>query len=145
MEKGDHVRTPLFLIVDNDAMTCQALRTLLELRFGDCAVTCVHNGASALEKSAEADYDVVITDIEMPEMDGLVLMAALQQQRNVPIIVISGNDRSLKRALDQGAFAILPKPLERGQFIEVVRQAMKTRTGDQHQKPGHLKSDDLRC
>src|SRR2546427_637903 len=66
---------PRVLIVDDDAALLQALPEALRLRMREVTVDTADSAAAALERIAARDYDAVVTDIKMPGMDGLTLMA----------------------------------------------------------------------
>jgi len=75
-----------------------------------------HNGVQALEKLKERpDIDIVVTDLNMPEMDGLTLLSELNQI-NLPFktIVISGYGdlKNIRNAMNLGAFDFLTKPID---------------------------------
>jgi len=73
------------------------------------------------------DVDLVITDIFMPEMDGLEMIISLRKSRpSLPIVAISGADEQyLKLAVGLGARAALAKPLPMTKLLEAVRQALQ--------------------
>jgi len=63
------------LIVDDDRALLQALPEALRLRLGGVTVETADCGAGALDRIAVRDYDAIVTDIKMPGMDGLELLA----------------------------------------------------------------------
>ncbi|MEG5039614.1 MULTISPECIES: ATP-binding protein [unclassified Microcoleus] len=75
-----------------------------------------HNGVQALEKLKEyPDVDIVVTDLNMPEMDGLTLLSKLNQiNRPFKTIVISayGDLKNIRNAMNFGAFDFLTKPID---------------------------------
>ena len=87
------------------------------------------NGAEALKLCRLAPVDLVITDIFMPEKDGLEFIIELRRRnRLLPIIAISGGERLAKGGLHVaqtlGATAILPKPFTRDEILGVVGSAL---------------------
>jgi len=75
------------------------------------------NGATAaLDRIASRDYDAIVTDIKMPGMDGLALLAEIRSRRlDTPILIITGHgeyDLAL-RALRGGAYDFIHKPIDR--------------------------------
>jgi two-component system chemotaxis response regulator CheY len=96
----------------------QAMRTfvgsVLEAA-GDYAVDEVKDGFDAMRLLPRADYDLVITDINMPDINGLELIRAIRQHPRhgkTPLVVITTNDRErdVERALKLGATTVLTKP-----------------------------------
>src|SRR5439155_25306763 len=69
------------LIVDDDPALLQALPQALRLRMGGVTVETADSAAAALERIAVQDYDAIVTDIKMPGMDGLALLAERRTRR----------------------------------------------------------------
>jgi CheY-like chemotaxis protein len=121
---------PSILVVEDDA----ALRRLFEqmlVRDGH-EVTMAADGAKALKLIERASFDVVITDLIMPEMEGLSLLRELRNSKSPPkIIAMSGGGRGsatdyLEMAAMLGAAATLSKPFTHQQLTEAVERVMKT-------------------
>jgi CheY-like chemotaxis protein len=109
LRPGEVIRV---LLVDDSRVTREMLRRLLE--DGGLAVTAVGGAGDALERLRESRYDCVVTDIEMPGMDGLELTRELRTTAGVsdlPVVVVSTRDRPGDRlaGLDAGADAYLTK------------------------------------
>lgn len=118
------------LVVDDHPSVREALRVMLESCGYDCVA--VADGAAALAQLHAAHFDVVITDYEMPNMNGLELLDSLSSTRTgppQPVILHTGNvnDTLLRRAMTAGAYDVLPKPAEAAEVIATVRQAMQGR------------------
>jgi len=106
----------------------QAMRTfvgsVLEAS-GDYSVDEVKDGFDALRLLPRTDYDLVITDINMPDINGLELIRAIRQHArhaNTPLVVITTNDRErdVERALKLGATAVLTKPFTPEDLLTTV-------------------------
>ncbi len=84
------------------------------------------NGADALEKLKLQPVDLILTDMNMPEMDGAGLITAVRQelQRSTPIVIITtkGEQRDRERGMAAGADAYITKPLDILQFREMIRK-----------------------
>ncbi len=84
------------------------------------------NGADALEKLKLQPVDLILTDMNMPEMDGAGLINAVRQelQRSTPIVIITtkGEQRDRERGMAVGANAYITKPLDILQFREMIRR-----------------------
>jgi Response regulator containing CheY-like receiver, AAA-type ATPase, and DNA-binding domains len=115
------------LIVDDEEMVRLTLCQLLE-REGHKIVTAV-NGAEALAMLAVTDVDLVVTDMIMPDKDGVETIIAIRKRwPKLRILAISGGGRTrnldfLKYAKSVGADAILPKPFNRAELIQAVADA----------------------
>lgn len=106
-------------------MVLGALAALLEME-GDIAVQIrARNGKEALDAVLRQTPDVLITDIEMPEMTGLELATELKRRKvNTRIIILTTFARAgyLRRALDAGASGYLLKDMPAEQLAEAVRR-----------------------
>src|SRR5881409_808238 len=122
---------PRVLIVDDDAALLQALPEALRLRMSGLTVDTADSAATALDRIAARDYDAIVTDIKMPGMDGLALLAEIQRrQPDTPILIITGHgeyDLSV-RALRAGAYAFVQKPIDRDRFVASLYRAIRAHT-----------------
>src|SRR3954462_5831960 len=115
------------LIVDDDSLIVQLLTDLLK---SDLAVTTANDGADGWEKLQRDKFDLLITDIWMPHMNGLELLAhvrTLPQQPNV--IVMSADDTPevmLKAAKEQG-HCFIRKPFKAVDTMHFVRAFLEKR------------------
>jgi two-component system, NarL family, response regulator DesR len=121
----DARKTIRVLIAEDQGMVLGALAALLEIE-GDIAVVAeARNGREALDAVIENHPDVLITDIEMPEMTGLELAGELKR-RHIPIkvIILTTFARSgyLRRALDAGASGYLLKDMRAEELADAVRR-----------------------
>ena len=116
---------PRVLCVDDEPVILQILRRLLEVQ-GFEAITC-GDPALAIELFDHASFDVVVTDIHMPGMDGLTLMKALRErQPELPVMVVTGHgtvDTAIQ-ALREGATGMLVKPFTGEELLGEVRRAL---------------------
>ena len=119
------------LIIDDDEAVRTGVRRLLE-RIGHEVVEAV-DGRDALRIAGETDLDLVVTDVNMPEMDGIeVIMALSQRESSVPIIAISGGGKMPKELLLHsagllGAVTTLAKPFELVEIQRAVEDALALR------------------
>jgi CheY-like chemotaxis protein len=84
------------------------------------------DGEEALRRIKAEPFDVVVTDFQMPGLNGLEVMAHMREQdAQRPVIVVSGLDTDLSRcAVELGAYAWMSKPLSRPLFLDIVRSAV---------------------
>jgi len=114
------------LVVDDDPSVRQALTRLLA-REG-CAVLEAESGAQGLEAARTGSPDLVVTDVNMPEMNGIEFLLAIQEQDpGLPVIAISGGGRIPKDSLLQdadllGAVEVMAKPFEASALVAAVRR-----------------------
>jgi two-component system sensor histidine kinase/response regulator len=118
------------LIVDDDAALLQALPQALRLRMQDARVDTAESAQVALERIAQVDYDAIVSDIKMPGMDGLALLARIRELRpETPTLLITGHgeDNLAIQALRGGAYDFIQKPIEREYFIASLQRAVQAR------------------
>lgn len=113
------------LVVDDEAVIREGMRRILES--GNIRVESSASGRAAIEKIQEQDFDVVITDLKMPGMDGLEVLNAIKiLQPDVPVIIITGYatvDTAVE-AMKSGAFDYIAKPFTPEQISEKVQKAI---------------------
>jgi DNA-binding NtrC family response regulator len=110
------------LVIDDEQMMLDAIKTILE-EMGH-QVDCFSISTEGEKSALESDYDLVLTDIRMPEKNGAELTEAiLKRKPNANILVITGhpNDPLTKRALDAGAKGLVKKPFEMGKILEFLK------------------------
>ena len=120
---------PLISIVDDDALAREGIRQLVE-SLGYRAVT-FSSAEHFLDSSVIAETICLITDVQMPGLNGLELQEALQSQGfQTPIILITAypNEKHRSRALDAGALGFLSKPFNEESLIKCLTAAIKVRS-----------------
>jgi two-component system chemotaxis response regulator CheY len=120
-----------FLVVE-DSPTMRQLISFALRRFADCRILEAVDGADALRKMAYEKVDMIITDINMPIMDGLKLVKLLRSNpatESLPIIIITteGAEEDRKRGLALGANAYVPKPIDAGDLVHTVTDVLEGR------------------
>src|SRR5215467_1472311 len=118
------------LLVDDDAALLQAFPQAVSLRIPGVQVVTSDSAVEALERIQNYDYDVIVTDIKMPGMDGLELLARIKELRpETPALLITGHgEYNLTiRALRGGAYDFIQKPIDRDYFIAALHRAIQTR------------------
>jgi two-component system response regulator HydG len=116
------------LVVDDEVGARTALRDLLTSQ--GFAVDLAGDGEAALERLAELPPDVVITDLDMPRMDGLRLIHELHERhRDLPIIVVTSaaEVRSAVGAMRAGATDYLTKPVDFDELVLAIGRAIEHR------------------
>ncbi len=113
------------LVVDDEPQITRVLRTTLSAQGYDLRVA--GDGEAALEIVKDWTPDLVITDLAMPNMDGLELCKRLRATSQVPILVLSvrGQDRMKVQALDAGADDYVTKPFNMSELLARVRAHLR--------------------
>ena len=117
------------LIVEDSPMMRQLLVFALS-RVKNLKVTEADDGVDGLRKLAGGRFDIILTDINMPIMDGLKLVKRVRTDpthKDTPIIIITteGAEEDRQRALALGANAYITKPIQAPQVIAKVKELLK--------------------
>jgi two-component system KDP operon response regulator KdpE len=116
---------PRILVVDDEPQLARVLRTGLKTHGYDVRVAA--DGVSALETFGDWRPDLVVTDLAMPNMDGLELCRRLREFSHIPIIVLSvrGEEKTKVEALDAGADDYVTKPFGMDELLARVRAQLR--------------------
>ena len=109
------------LVIDDEEEICQLLQVALEMagyqiRYSTSAI-------EALELAREESFDIAITDMVMPKMDGFIVLEELQETNpEIFVIIITGlhSGDLFQKALDAGAFGVLSKPFTLADITELI-------------------------
>jgi two-component system chemotaxis response regulator CheY len=121
------------LVVEDSPMMRQLLVFALS-RVKNLKVTEADDGVDGLRKLAGSKFDLILTDINMPIMDGLKLVKRVRSDpmhKETPIIIITteGSTEDRQRALQLGANAYITKPIQAPQVIAKVKELLKISGG----------------
>ena len=117
-------------LVVEDSPTMRQLIVFALSRIKNLKVTEADDGVDGLKKLSSAKFDILITDINMPIMDGLKLVAMVRNDethKTIPIVIITteGAQEDRQRALALGANAYITKPIQAPQVISKVKELLK--------------------
>jgi len=117
------------LVVEDSPMMRQLLVFALA-RVKNLRITEADDGVDGLRKLANARFDLIVTDINMPIMDGLKLVKRVRSDpahKDTPIIVITTESahEDRQRAMDLGANAYITKPIQAPQVISTVKKLLR--------------------
>ena len=121
--------TTTFLIVEDSPTMRQFLAFSLR-RLKDCRIIEAVDGVDALKKLTTERVDLVITDINMPMMDGLKLVTLIRgnaRTKTLPIVIVTteGAEEDRKRGLALGANAYVPKPIQPSVLLKTVASLLE--------------------
>jgi len=134
----------ILLVEDDPRLAEMLLEYLGQAGFG---VTVAHFGATALERLNEADYDAVVLDLMLPDMDGLEVCRRLRAQRDTPVLMLTARGDAIDRivGLELGADDYLPKPFEPRELLArlraIVRRRVRGAAGEKALHFGRLELD----
>lgn len=129
------------IIVDDESAMRESVQVWVE-NLGHKVIGMAINGKQALEMITALKPDLVITDIKMPEMDGLTLMEQATKDNDIPFVIVTGlsDGDSIRRAAEGSAFSYLVKPIgemdlrpaiaiaiSRAKEIEFLEKSLKDR------------------
>ena len=114
------------LVIDDERSIRNTLKDILE--FEKHQVTLAENGKQGLEVAQNGVFDLIFSDIKMPEMDGIELLGHLHEINiEAPIVMISGhgNIETAVECIKKGAFDFLVKPIDLNRLLITVRNALE--------------------
>lgn len=120
----------ILIVDDDDAMRDAMLDSFSD---PDFAVSTAKNGIDATLMIESEAFDAVITDVNMPKMNGLQFAANVKNSTlnsKIPLFLVSGNasDEVMEKALEFKVVSIVPKPYNEEAFIAMVREALEHRS-----------------
>ena len=114
------------LVVDDHVDTCTGMRMMLERRGYD--ITVAHSASQAVEKTQEEDFDLLISDIGLPDRSGYELMSELRQNKGLLGIALSGfgMETDVNKARDAGFSEHLTKPINFDRLEQAIRHLLES-------------------
>lgn len=118
------------LVVEDDLSVQALIRKVLTAE--GFAVEVANDGVDALSKIGESKPHLVISDVMMPQLDGVAFTKALKSHpltKDVPVVLVTAKSDtpSVVEGMRAGAFFYLSKPFKRDDLLATVRQALKSR------------------
>ena len=123
------------LLVDDDAKLCGLLRDYLE-GFG-FSLDVAEDASSGLEKAVANEYDVILLDMMLPDMDGLDVLRRLREIGSTPIVIFSAQDEEASRivGLEMGADDYVPKAFSSRELLARIRAVLRRCAPEQESAP----------
>lgn len=118
------------LIIDDDDVLLSALPWPIKRRIPHIEIDIADTPEEALRHVYSTDYEVILSDIKMPRMDGVTLLRKLRAiQPSTPVILFTacGEEELRREANSRGAFAFITKPLDLPFLVELLKKAMSER------------------
>jgi len=117
------------LVVDDDPMMAKTVRDILGLKGYLAEVA--HSGPEAVDRVEREAYDCVLSDIKMPEVDGVGLYRAIKAlQPDLPVVLMTAyaHDELVREGLEEGVIAVLPKPLDLNRLLGFLASLLGERS-----------------
>lgn len=117
--------TSSILVVEDDRAMADSLARILQAQ--GQAVVCVESGIAAIEHLATGEYDAVVLDVGLPDIDGFEVLSRLPAERPYGVLIVSAYDRvdQRVRGLDLGADDYLVKPFAGEEFEARMRALLR--------------------
>jgi len=115
------------LVIDDELDMLMLLRMIIEEKTG-YEVETTNNPSEGLKMLTERNYDLVITDLKMPGMDGLELFEELREIRSdIPVIIITayGSPEAADEALNKGVADFITKPFRKDTILFIMRRVLE--------------------
>jgi two-component system, NtrC family, response regulator HydG len=117
------------LVVDDDKVLQQSVRQALE--YHHFVVDVADNGKAAVQKVYGQKYDLVVMDVNMPEMDGIEALTEIKKHDSSVIVLILtaySNVTDAVKAVKEGAYNYLEKPISSENLVALIKRALKARS-----------------
>jgi two-component system response regulator YesN len=138
------------LLVDDEIWMCEGLKKVIHQHCpGFIVDTAAKDGIQALKALESRDFDLIITDIRMPGMDGIALLKEIRHRGlSIPVIIISGHSEFeyAKMAIRYDVLDYILKPLDREEIVFVLEKCKKNlqESGDSLEEERSLEAEDIR-
>jgi NADH:ubiquinone oxidoreductase subunit E len=114
-----------FLVVDDEKVIVRSVQMILKAE--GYTIDGAESGKDAILKMEQNKYDLVLTDLMMPEMDGIALIRWLKENRpEVGVVILTGypSQETIKEALELGIIDYVPKPFTPAALLDVTQRAV---------------------
>ncbi len=123
------------LFIDDEDIVLKSCRRIFSNE--EYSIDVASSGEEGLQKVAEKDYDIVVTDLKMPGIGGLDVLKKLREEKpEITVIIFTGyaNVETAREALKNGAFDYIPKPFTPEELRDVIKNAVNSREGARNAK-----------
>jgi DNA-binding NtrC family response regulator len=132
------------LVIDDERIVIDSVTKILKEERIDVEATL--SGRQGLEMALMKDYDLVLSDLRMPDIGGMRVLRDLKRAKpNLPVVMITGYATvpSAVQAMKLGAAEILEKPFSPDGLVAVVQKALKASPSDQAGDPGVINREEI--
>ena len=134
-----------FLLIDDSEETISSVSLCLSLRWPQAEVFSANDGKTGLEMIERHKPDLVILDIELPDMNGLEILRSLRDFSDVPVVMLTirGQDVEIARFLEEGADDYVVKPFSFVEFMGRIQAICRRAQGRMQSIAPAVKAEDL--
>jgi CheY-like chemotaxis protein len=139
---------PKFLVVDDSVLAWQIIGDLMKKSFQGTVVDAIDGEDAVRCLEQQGPFDLIVSDLQMPKMDGLALLAIVKERfPQVPYVILTafGNEEIAVQAIQGGAASYIPKQIVRSRLAGVVRTVLtaSTRRQIRDRLTKHIVRDEL--
>jgi DNA-binding response OmpR family regulator len=120
------------LVIDDDAELCSMMQEFLAEN--GHRLTAVHNGRDGLARALDGQYDLIILDVMLPQINGFTVLHQIRRHSAVPVIMLTARTHRSDRieGLDKGADDYLTKPFDPDELLSRIRAVLRRISGSHH-------------
>lgn len=121
-------KKPNILIVDDDPVTADMISQALQKE--NYNITVVNSGQSAMQQGRDRKFDLILTDLRMPDLDGMEVLSYFRREQPDAYVVLMtafGSSSSAIESIQQGAYDYISKPFQIDELRNVIRKAFAAR------------------
>lgn len=124
------------LLVDDDEELTELISEYLIVE--DFEVAAVYDGKSGLEKGLSGDFDLMILDVMLPEMNGFDVLKKLRESSNLPVLMLTARGEDMERitGLESGADDYLPKPFNPRELVARIGAILRRTQNTENKENG---------
>ena len=112
------------MIVDDDPVCLQGMRDLLTFHLPHVCVNVAESGEMAVKLARTREFDAILSDVQMPGLDGFSLIGQIKQIKpHTPVVLMTGSPNLLGRMVASGAFGFIRKPVDRKYCVIALQHA----------------------
>ena len=118
------------LVIDDEPMVCKSCEKIFEDNYD---VTITMSGREGLDRLLQEDFDLVIVDLKMPDMDGMELVKIIKQKRpNTEVVIMTGYStvETAVEGMKLGAAEFISKPFTPDEMLTAVEEVLKEKERD---------------